>query len=432
MNDHPAERPEDQEISDCRMTDAQEATRGVHVSAPFPTPGTGLDRHLSSDPDSAGGSPVSPLRSSDHHGTHRHLLLAPDAPVDQAATIDAIVVPTVRHRRRLLHAADLSRRLRCPLLVICSGPYTGTEHVKALGSHGAEVIAIDFTHSHALALPRFETSSVLPHRFRRRTDTAAKRNLALALARMRGWRRIVFLDDDIEVSAPDDLRRAAGLLHTYSAVGLSVGGFPDNSVVCHAFRAVGGAQDSFVGGGALAVETTRCVSYFPDIYNEDWFYLLEADGLRPLAVTGTVKQAPYEPFRTPARARNEELGDVLAEGIFWLLDEGRTIRDAHQGHWKDFLARRHRFILSVLRHIPDSNVESGERRRMEEALKASLGRLALITPDMCLTYLDAWRADLKSWRDFVECLPVAESVGEALRRLSAPTHPPFTSIHLRP
>jgi hypothetical protein len=28
---------------------------------------------------------------------------------------------------------------------------------------------------------------------------------------------------------------------------------------------------------------------------------------------------PYDLFRTPDRARAEELGDVLAEGIFWLL-----------------------------------------------------------------------------------------------------------------
>ncbi|MEV0143439.1 MULTISPECIES: hypothetical protein [unclassified Nonomuraea] len=369
--------------------------------------------------------------SRDHHGSHRHLLLAPGAGAGEGR-IDAIVVPTVRHHRSLLHAVTLSKALGCPLLVLCSGPYTGTARLRALAGLGAEVIAVDFPGSAALTLPRFETSAVLPPRFRRRTDTAAKRNLALALARMLSWERIVFLDDDIEVGEPDDLRRAAGLLGRFSAVGLSVAGFPDNSVVCHAYRAVGGHQESFVGGGALAVETVRNVAFFPDIYNEDWFYLLEGDGLRPLAVTGKVRQAPYDPFRTPERARSEELGDVLAEGLFWLLDEGRTIDDAHHGHWEDFLARRRRFIRSVLRRIPDADAPPAEARRMEEALKAALGRLALITPHLCLAYLDAWRADRKSWRDFADLLPAAGTVDEALRALVAPGYPALTSLHLKP
>ncbi|MBN6055018.1 hypothetical protein JYK22_23980, partial [Nonomuraea sp. RK-328] len=392
------------------------------VTSPPPAGGDGAPARSSSAPG---------LSSRDHHGSHRHLLLAPGAATGEGR-IDAIVVPTVRHRLRLGHAAALARELGCPLLVLCSGPYTGTAHLRPLGGLGAEVIAVDFAGSAALRLPRFETSTILPPRFRRKTDTAAKRNLALALARMLSWERVVFLDDDIEVGEPGDLRRAAGLLDRFSAVGLSIAGFPDNSVVCHAYRAVGGEQESFVGGGALAVEITRNVAFFPDIYNEDWFYLLEGDGLRPLAVTGTVRQAPYDPFRTPDRARNEELGDVLAEGLFWLLDEGRTIDDAHYGHWEEFLARRRRFITGVLRRVPGASAEPAEKRRMEEALKASLGRLAIITPDLCLAYLDAWRADRKSWGDFAALLPAAGTADEALRVLAAPGHRPFTTVHLNP
>ncbi len=369
------------------------------------------------------------LRSSDHHASHRHLLPAASPPADRAR-IDAIVVPTVRPSRYLDHAVRLAVELRCPLVALCSGKWTDAARVRAAADPEAEIIAIDVTGEAALDLPRFETSSALPAVFRRSTDTALKRNLALALARMLGWERIVFLDDDIEVGAPDDLRRAAGLLGEFDAVGLAIGGFPDNSVVCHAYRAVGGTQDSFVGGGALAVDISRSISFFPDIYNEDWFYLLESDGLRPLAVTGQVRQAPYDPFRTPDRARREEFGDVLAEGIFWLLDEGRTIAEAHDRHWTEFLARRRRFILSVLDRLPGADLDPAERRRMQEALRASLGRLMLIEADLCSRYLDAWRADLKVWRDFVECLPRTGSVREALRLLAGPGHPPLR-LHLR-
>ena len=54
-------------------------------------------------------------------------------------------------------------------------------------------------------------------------------------------------------------------------------------MVCHAIRDTGGKQGTFVGGGALAVAVDRVDSFFPDIYNEDWFYLLRDDGrLRPV------------------------------------------------------------------------------------------------------------------------------------------------------
>jgi hypothetical protein len=39
-------------------------------------------------------------------------------------------------------------------------------------------------------------------------------------------------------------------------------------------------------------------------------------------------QEPYEPFRTTDRARGEELGDCLAEGIYALLDDGGKVGDA--------------------------------------------------------------------------------------------------------
>ena len=53
--------------------------------------------------------------------------------------------------------------------------------------------------------------------------------------------------------------------------------YPDNSVVCHARRLAGLPQDNFVSGSARGV---RCddvaLPFFPDIYNEDWFFFSKA------------------------------------------------------------------------------------------------------------------------------------------------------------
>ena len=150
-----------------------------------------------------------------------------------------------------------------------------------------------------------ETSRLLAGTiFERRTDVSTKRNLALVLSHLLRWKRVVFLDDDIRVPDPADLRRAVSLLDTHTAVGLGIGGFPDNSMVCHAFREAGGSQETFIGAGALAVDVKRNRSFFPNIYNEDWFFVLDAGKrLQQVATVGQVIQDPYDPYR-PERARS--------------------------------------------------------------------------------------------------------------------------------
>jgi hypothetical protein len=207
------------------------------------------------------------------------------------------------------------------------------------------------------------------------------------------------------VEDPDDLRAAAGLLQSYEAVGMANTGFPDNSVVCHGRRAVGHFQGSFIGGGALAVRVNRIRSFFPNIYNEDWFYLLGDARLSSTAVTGRVDQKEFDPFRDPHRARTEEFGDCLAEGIYALLDVGRRIQDADEAFWRQFLDDRGRLIADVLARIPTVKGRTGpEKGRMVEALKAAQGRRELISPQLCVRYLAAWMADRSRWQAYLKQL----------------------------
>ena len=279
---------------------------------------------------------------------------------------------------------------------------------EAISGEG-ELHAIDEPDRANLGPPELKSSQLLaPTSFRRPADTGAKRNLGLLLSHLVGWERVVFLDDDIKIRDPEHLRQVSTLLNIYNVVGLFIGGFSDNSVVCHAYRSVVGDQQYFIGSGALVVQVPRSPSLFPDIYNDDWFYMLNAKkGLQPAATIGEVIQRPYDPFRTLDRARAEEFGDVLAEGIFWLLDQGRSIADADLGHWKDFLPGRKMFIERVPRMVSQaSGVDPAAKARMEAALKAARGRLALITPELCQEYLEAWAADRERWLDQARERPV--------------------------
>jgi hypothetical protein len=256
--------------------------------------------------------------AADHHGSHRELLWAPEDPSLPRADIDAIIVPTARHPANLKDAVNLATSLKCALVTLHSGKWTSARETarRFRGKADLHLHAIDVPDTANLGLPDLLTSQLLAGtRFARPADTGPKRNLGLLLSHLVGWKRVVFLDDDIEIHDPEYLRQASALLNIYNVVGLSIGGFPDNSVVCHAYRSVGGDQQSFIGSGALVVQVPRSPSFFPDIYNDDWFYMLDAKkGLQPAATIGEVIQQPYDPFRTPDRARAEEFGDVLAEG----------------------------------------------------------------------------------------------------------------------
>src|ERR1700729_3928421 len=308
------------------------------------------------------GKPVPREDTPYHHGSHRNLIWSTaDAAPD--AGVEAIIVPTARRPAYLAQAAALAKTLGCVLVTLHSGKWTTAGKAAERLGRDVDLIAIDVPEPERLRLPDWQTSRLLAGTvFARRTDLSAKRNLALMLCHRLDWSRILFLDDDITQLNPDDVRKASGLLATHNAVGLQIGGFPDHSVVCHAYRDAGGRQQSFIGGGALAVEVKRSNSFFPDIYNDDWFFLLDSGkGLQPTAVTGQVVQYPYDPFRSPERARAEELGDVLAEGIYWLLDQDRSATDADEAHWARFLSKRAQFIDGVLDMVRSHPLEPDEK-----------------------------------------------------------------------
>ncbi|WP_433211154.1 hypothetical protein ACQP00_49945 [Dactylosporangium sp. CS-047395] len=364
-----------------------------------------------------------------HHSSHRQLL-RPDRA--GPGSLDAIIVPTNRPVSFISAAMRLAGELDCLLLVLCSRWSTASLVINEADRAGVRAVAVDVPprarlprpgadallagrtaapRSGSTAGPRAWRRRGLP--FRSRTDTSMKRNVGLAVAHMMpGWRAVLFLDDDVAVSA-DDVRGAAGLLGEYDAVGLENTGYPDNSVVCHANRAVGAVQDTFIGGGALLVPTSSR-SYFPNVYNEDWFFLFEHIRERRVAVTGLADQKAYDPFDGPGRARRQEFGDCLAEGVFELLDDGRDLADAGHGFWSDYLDRRGAFIDGIMAQLPPD----AEGVRMRRALRAAQESREKITPQLCVDYLAAWQRDRQAWDDFLAGLPKLSDVHAALRHLS--------------
>jgi hypothetical protein len=357
-----------------------------------------------------------------HHGSHRHLLWAIDDEPDAGHPLDAIIVPTNRPPAHLRLAASLAASLGCPLVTLHSGPWTNARAAAERVAPGTDLIAIDVPEPRQLHLPDFRTSELLERGlFARQIDVSRKRNLALMLCQMLNWSRVAFVHDTITDLDPDDFGRAADGLSTYNAVGLEIGGFPNLSVVGHAFHDAGGDQQAWLGGGAIAVAANRDPSFFPEIYRDDWLFLVDTvKNLQPVASTGRVAQYPYDPFRGSAQARTQALGDFLAEGIYWLLDLGQPVAKADVDHWSRYLTIRLQFIERVSGMVIRQDISAAEKGRRIEALKGSMGRLARINPEFCDLYIRAWAHDREQWRRHLLDLPTNLEIEQALRRLARP------------
>jgi hypothetical protein len=358
-----------------------------------------------------------------HHGSHRRLLARADA-APQGRTLDAIVVPSARPVGSLDNVIALARHAKCTLVVLCSGRSRAGE-VAARAGGDSRVTAIDVAGARRI-LPALETTALhrssQPHQ---PGDISVKRNLGLILARSAGWRRILFLDDDIEVPRPADLAEVAAVASGFDAVGLDNVGFHDNSVVCHAYRHIGGRQDTFIGGGAMVVRPHATVSFFPEIYNEDWLFFLRNTSLGSVASHGTVIQQPFDPFDSPSRAASQEFGDCIAEGIYWLLDHGSPIRHADAAYWHRALQRRRSFIDLIRLRMVNAPDPAGARRSILASLDAARDAHAFITPKVCAGYMQAWHRDRAAWRRYLrsyEPTPVPRSAEAACRDIGIPVN----------
>ena len=315
------------------------------------------------------------------------------------AGIPAGILPPAGHRsgpdagcaaRRAVQQADPGR----------SGRTAGSE------DPGAQCLIIPISEGWSHEISRSET----PHSPRLRAgsyqDLSLKRNLGLLLARLHGWNKIAFVDDDITLSGPrishdwPDNWRAPGRRHGRAT---SI-----RTTLWSATRGAWlGSQDVFVTGAVLGVHCNNLpLSFFPDIYNEDWFFFAREAAARKLPRVGPARQARVRPLCQSRRARREEFGDLLAEGLFALFgdaspemsfDEQLRGSDEPSGSGSS----RRVECADTEPHRSGTLRQAGSGRPTRFLCLATLGplrRLGTVTPGLCVDFLDAWRQDLGDWQ----------------------------------
>lgn len=361
------------------------------------------------------------LGDSFHIESHAALLQQPTEAEASRRALDAIVVPTIRPQS-LQPATVLASEMGCALVVLCSTREQAGQVLSECEPAGDDRLVTYVPPSIEDNLLSFLTS-VHPENDIERSchiDIARKRNVGLLLARLCGWRTIMYLDDDIRDLTASAVSRAAALTARFQAAGFEINYYPDNSVVCHAHRLTGGKQGIFPGGSALVVDVARCNTLFPPVYNEDWLFLFDAVQSRSVAVAGTLSQLEYQPFAHSRRAASEEFGDVIAEGLYRLIHEGADVTDATHAYWRSALERRFQLIDHVAaRLLQDEDAPVIGYALM--SLAAARKQLTAISALACVSFIRAWRADLDAWRHTLLGLPVVGDLAEAAKFLDLPT-----------
>ncbi|MFC9687619.1 hypothetical protein ACFTSF_03700 [Kribbella sp. NPDC056951] len=331
--------------------------------------------------------------------------------------LDAIVVPAARPASVLQNLIDLSADLSIPLVILCSRQ-AGVEQVaeRVEKTLGARALVVDVPTGYQLPNQPQLTAS---RNFRealadRSSDLSLKRNIGLALGRLRGWRKLLFVDDDISHLRPVDVGRLTSVLDRHPVASMITRRFPDNSVVCHARRLAGFEQDIFVSGAVLGVQLQHpALSFFPDVYNEDWFFFARHAADRYLPKVGEVRQLTYLPFADQQRAAREEFGDLLAEGLYGLFestpgcdfDEQLAIA-TKTSYWREFKEVRLAMIQETLDGLWQAEFKADiildpTVVDAEDALHIAEKQTTSISAELCVDYLDAWRQDELSWQKYL-------------------------------
>jgi hypothetical protein len=358
-------------------------------------------------------------------------LLGERAP-ETGRPLGGIVVPTCRDfadtEKGLLFAAGLARRHGCPLIVIHSRAARAAEFPASVRELlGAALTVIDLDAVDASWRPDLESAKDGLSSLHRENDVGWKRNLGLMFAVRAGWSFALFLDDDISAAegevtlTPEHLAHTVRVMHEdeyLQAAGWPLVGFDDNSVVGHARPLVGLPQDIFISSGALLLRIGDHTAFFPEnVYNEDWLLLIQTlagadDYQRALARGGPVRQKPYDAF-SPDRARSEEVGELLGEGLMNLVeDHGPGFPSLMSNrYWKRVMAGRRALLRRIAREYaarPDLPAGVPVVECMDTALEAH----PQVAPRQLAAFARKWWQDRDDWRDVLVQLADEAATGE--------------------
>lgn len=225
-------------------------------------------------------------------------------------------------------------------------------------------------------------------------DLPQKRNHAIWYAKKRHYQRILLLDDDIRGLNRDHLNAGTASLSQVMIAGFVVDDFPDTSAIRHVSAAKGDPICPFLSGSCLFVRTDDDVNFFPPIYNEDWLFMLPQIVKGRVASLGRIQQLSHDPFAFPERARFQEAGETIVDGLFALVTSNRYDERFDASTWHEFLNLRRRWLRDLAQRS-----DSGPATLI---INAALSSSDKITAKECIQFINDWETDLSLWRSALQ------------------------------
>ena len=184
------------------------------------------------------------------------------------------------------------------------------------------------------------------------------RNYAIILAKVLGFERVLFMDDDIIIEDNSPVYEMFDLLNNADFVSAEIKGMPDLSVVDFIMQKVGLEPYRFMSGGFLAFNLNSVAEYFLNYYNEDWIWLFMHRPEAKLVKYGEVYQLPYDPFENAIeKALHQEFGEILVEGVkrYIEIENKSNTLLLNKDFWDEIVKMRANLIKDIM-HLSQKKI----------------------------------------------------------------------------
>lgn len=185
------------------------------------------------------------------------------------------------------------------------------------------------------------------------------RNYAIILSKVLRYKKVLFMDEDINIKDTDIIGTVMGKLNDADFVSAKISGMTDDSVVGHMMRTCGVDVYEFLSGGFLAFNLDAVYNYFLNYYNEDLIWLFLHEPKSKIIKYGEVYQILQDPFENAVkRALDQEFGEILADGVHVALNRGDFSLLMHKTFWDAILGGRTVEIERLMELCKGKNLES--------------------------------------------------------------------------
>lgn len=172
------------------------------------------------------------------------------------------------------------------------------------------------------------------------------RNFALDHSIFGGYKKILFVDDDIREIDEKKVEEGFSVLTEDSFVSCTLKGVEDNSIVGHIAKQVGVIDEGekMLSGGFLFLSSASISQRFFNIYNEDWILQLLEKKKKQIILPFTVlHNADMDVIWTLDQSIFQELGELVVVGLL----ENENALSMDYPFWNKVLSRRIKFIEEI-------------------------------------------------------------------------------------